>query len=78
MLPEIYFSSKLKTNEYLSIVKSQLTQIFNYIKLNPAKKYQHFSKLLTKRLPITNAIASLVLEESLCMAVNWVNEGDAA
>jgi hypothetical protein len=58
------------------VAKSQLTQIFNYIKLNPAKKYQHFSKLLTKRLPITNAVASLVLEQSLCMVVNWINETD--
>lgn len=61
VLPEAYFNNNLKSNDYLSIVKSQLTQIFNYIKLNPKNKYQHFSKLLTKRLPVTNVIASLVL-----------------
>lgn len=76
-MPEQFFSPASKSSDYLSIVKSQLTQIFNYIKLNPAKKYQHFSKLLTKRLPATNAIASLVLEKSLCMVVNWINEGSS-
>jgi len=57
------------------MVRSQLSQIFNYLKVNTNKKYQHFSKLLTKRLPITNTIASLVLEESLCMVVSWINDG---
>jgi hypothetical protein len=61
VLPEAFFNRNLKSNDYLSIVKSQLTQIFNYIKLNPKKKYEHFSKLLTKRLPVTNIVASLVL-----------------
>lgn len=77
VLPEAYFSPNLKSNEYLSIVKSQLTQIFNYIKLNPSKKYQHFSKLLTKRLPATNVVASLVLERSCSLVINWMNEGSA-
>lgn len=55
------FSPGLKNNDFLGVCKSQLTQIFNYIKLNPANKYQHFSKLVTKRLPVTNIIASIVL-----------------
>jgi hypothetical protein len=75
ILPESFFSPQLKSSDYLSVARSQLTQIFNFIKLNPAKKYQHFSKLLTKRLPVTNVIASLLLEQSMCMVVNWVNEG---
>lgn len=74
VLPTSFFTED-KPSAYLSVLKAQLTQIFNYIKLNPAKKYQHFSKLLTKRLLITNLIASLVLEQSLCMIVNWINEG---
>ena len=76
MLPEAFFNRNLKSNDYLSIFKSQITQIFNYIKLNPKKKYEHFSKLLTKRLPVTNVIASLILEKSCSLVVNWMNEGN--
>lgn len=59
--PEEFFSPSLKSNDFLALCKSQLSQIFNYIKLNPANKYQHFSKLLTKRMPVTNVLANLIL-----------------
>jgi hypothetical protein len=68
----------LRSGDYLGVVKSQLTQILNYIKLNPNKKYQHFSKLLTKRLPVTNIIASLILEQSCSLVLNWINGGSTS
>jgi hypothetical protein len=77
-LPEEFFSPSLKSNDFLALCKSQLSQIFNYIKLNPSNKYQHFSKLLTKRMPVTNIIASLVLEHSASFVINWMNEGGPA
>jgi hypothetical protein len=76
--PEEFFSSALKPSDFLSLCKSQLTQIFNYIKLNPSNKYQHFSKLLTKRMPVTNILAGLVLEQTASFVINWMNEGGPA
>jgi hypothetical protein len=76
--PAFHSESKRSNKDYLTTVKSQLTQIFNYIKLNPNQRYQHFSKLLTKRLPATNAIAELILQDSASMVLNWVGEGTPA
>lgn len=74
-MPEDFFSPSLKLNEFLGLCKSQLTQIFNYIKLSPANKYQHFSKVVTKRMPVTNILAGLLLETTATLVVNWMNEG---
>ena len=76
-LPEDFFSASLKLNEFLGLCKSQLNQIFNYIKLSPSNKYQHFSKVVTKRMPATNILAGLLLETSGTVVINWMNEGNA-
>lgn len=73
MFPSELQSASLKASSYLGTTKSQLGQIFNYLKLNHQKRYQHFSKLLTKRLPSTNIIAHLILEEAACLMVNFVS-----
>ena len=75
LLPSDFFEGSNRSNSYLSATKSQLTQIFNYLKHNSSKRYQHFSKLITKRLPSTNLIAHLILENSACFIVNYVGEG---
>jgi hypothetical protein len=72
------FSTSLKLNEFLGVCKSQLTQIFNFIKLSPANKYQHFSKVVTKRMPATNILAALILEHTATIVINWMNEGGPA
>jgi hypothetical protein len=74
-LPEEFFSPAPKPTDNLLLCKSQLVQILNYIKLNPSNKYQHFSKVLTKRLPATNLLAGLLLEKTATCVINWINEG---
>ena len=56
LLPERMMNSQTD-DAGLKIVKSQLTQILNYIKTYPNKKYENINKLLPKRYPTTTAIA---------------------
>lgn len=56
LLPENILIPQV-SDPILKIVKAQLSQIINYIKTNPNKKYENINKLLPKRYPTTTAIA---------------------
>ena len=61
----------------LKIVRSQLTQILNYIRSYPNKKYENINKLLPKRYPTTSAIAQILLYDSANYIINWVTDNSA-
>ena len=62
----------------LKIVRTQLTQILNYIKTYPNKKYENINKLLPKRYPTTTAIAEILLYDSANYIINWVTENSSS
>lgn len=63
------------SDQSLTLLKSQLTQILTYLKSNPNKKYESINKLLPKRYPTTTAIAELILYNSVNWVINWVADG---
>ena len=40
--------------------------------MNPNKRYEHISKLITKRLPMTNYLTKLLMSDSCNMIINFV------
>jgi hypothetical protein len=56
LLPDNIFPHNVE-DPAMKIVKAQLSQMINYIKTNPSKKYESINKLLPKRFPTTTAIA---------------------
>lgn len=73
MLPTAMLGGQVE-DAYLKIVRSQLTQILNYIKTYPNKKYENINKLLPKRYPTTTAIAEILLYDSANYILNWVTD----
>ena len=73
LLPEAMINSQVDEPS-LKIVRSQLTQILNYIKTYPNKKYENINKLLPKRYPTTTAIAEILLYDSANFVINWATD----
>lgn len=42
--------------------------------MNPNKRYEHISKLITKRLPMTNYLTKLLMSDSCNMIINFVED----
>ena len=57
------------------MIKNQINQILNYIKVNPQKRYEHISKLITKRHPMTNYLTKILMSDSTNLVINRVNDG---
>lgn len=72
MLPDQFLNLNSK-NQVLQLVRKQISQILNYLKLNPSKRYEQISKLITKRHWITNVLNDLFLGESVNFIFNFVN-----
>lgn len=42
--------------------------------MNPNKRYEHISKLITKRLPMTNYLTKLLMSDSCNMIINFIED----
>ena len=60
-----------------SLMKTQLIQLLNYIKMNPSKRYEHISKLITKRLPMTNFLTKILMSDSCNLLVTFINSSNS-
>ncbi len=41
--------------------------------MNPNKRYEHISKLITKRLPMTNYLAKILMSDSCNLLINFID-----
>lgn len=75
LLPDSIFPHNVE-DPAMKIVKAQLSQMINYIKTNPSKKYENINKLLPKRFPTTTALAELLLYDSANYVIHWVADSN--
>ena len=73
LLPTDFLDTNSR-NQSLQLVRKQISQILNYLKLNPSKRYEQINKLITKRHYLTNLLSELLLGESTNFVVNFVNQ----
>lgn len=42
--------------------------------MNPNKRYEHISKLITKRLPMTNYLTKILMSDSCNIIINFIEQ----
>ena len=71
MLPSKLLSEHVD-DPTLKLVKNQFTQLLNYIKTNPNKRYENINNMLPKRFPIVTFLAEILLSDSANFIINWI------